>query len=212
MILLTPHDAAQQGEYTDYPDSYVQHTGCRFLLEVLSEAVPHPDGTLVGRIEVFVESHGTAVALLEFLIGDFVCQPLRSECQVVYTVALAVYKLKCREGNKCRGRETVLVGVDAYYLIGHSLYIDILSYRLGTWKQHLDSLFVQYDHLPAFLHVAVVDETSLFQFYSFQFRIVGKDALQRNGNVFLAEVRMASLLLMLAPVVMTLSGKASAVS
>ena len=47
--------------------------------------------------------------------------------------------------------------------------------------------FVQYDHLPAFLHVAVVDETSLFQFYSFQFRIVGKDALQRNGNVFLAE-------------------------
>lgn len=112
---------------------------------------------------------------------------MRSECQVVYTVALAVYKLKCREGNKCRGRETVLVGVDAYYLIGHSLYIDILSYRLGTWKQHLDSLFVQYDHLPAFLHVAVVDETSLFQFYSFQFRIVGKDALQRNGNVFLAE-------------------------
>ena len=49
------YDAAEQGKDSDYPDGSMQDLGGRLLLQVLCKAVPYPDGSFVGRRELFLQ-------------------------------------------------------------------------------------------------------------------------------------------------------------
>ena len=163
------------------------------LLEILCEAVPNPDGTFVIGGKLFPLSHHFTVVLSELLACCLIGNTTGREGDVVNAVAFPIDQLDGTERYQGRGRKAVLVGVDAYNQINHSLCLDILSDGFCLREQLLYCFFMQHDDFPSFTDVAVVDEPSFLQFGSFQVGVVGEDSVQRDadGFFFIAQINIA---------------------
>ena len=184
----TPTMPLSKGKEADNPDGS-PHIAATFVhLQHLGEAVPYPDGSVVGLVKPLVGADGSPVVRFEGFVFFYGVQVFDGHKDVVQLVAFVIDQLQGAEGNVyilSAGVSFILIYT--YYLEHHAAHIEHLSQRgSSVFEEGLYRTFVDDGYFSLLLDVQFVDEAALDQLGTFYFYIVGMYAHQHFVDVFVA--------------------------